>query len=658
MRRILYLVFFLILSNSFLSAQVINKKPLSERITGYRIDAILDTDLKMADCSMDAFWVNRSSDTIPDVQIHLYMNAFRSSRTTYYRESGGETPGDYESDIGWIEIYSLTDRNGTDLIPSMEYISPDDGNPDDRTVARIILPEAAKPGDTVFLKAGFRTKLPAKIGRTGFNGDFYFVAQWFPKFGVYEPAGMRYAIRGGWNCHQYHNRSEFYSDHSVYDVSITLPKEYVVGTGGILLSEVTTGTHKNLQFHAEDIPDFAWTAWPGYTVCSDKWNNVDITLLLPADRVRQADRHFKAVKNALEYLNDKVGPYPWLYLTIVDPPLQGREAGGMEYTTLFTTMSLYLMPSFVHIPENVTIHEFGHAYFMGILASNEFEEPWLDEGVNTFWEMRIFDHFYGNDPLIKKFPLLGIADILFADSRINYISSPERQVVSNTEYSWNYPYGSYDMMSYNKTATWLYTLMGIVGENTMNNIFMEYYRKWAFRHPSGKDFIDVVNEVVKKDHGNKFGENMDWFFDQVLYGTGICDYRVVEITNRKSGGSPGKTFGTGTPAGLPADHDYLYFSVASLERSGDIILPVDVQIHFDNGDEITENWDGKAKFRDFCYTGKRRIDWVKIDPYFRIKMDVNYINNSLTEEPDHSSLRNLINKFISFLQLYMSIILL
>ncbi len=75
------------------------------------------------------------------------------------------------------------------------------------------------------------------IRRTGYTDNFYFIAQWFPKFGVYEPAGMRYATKGGWNCHQFHANSEFYSNHSVYNVKITVPKEYIVGAGGLQTDE-------------------------------------------------------------------------------------------------------------------------------------------------------------------------------------------------------------------------------------------------------------------------------------------------------------------------------------------------------------------------------------------------------------------------------------
>ncbi len=649
------ILFFVFLVICPLNAQIINKVPLSERITGYKMNVSLDTGSKTVKGNMEAFWVNKSSDTVPDIQMHVYMNAFRSNRTTYYSEMGG-SPGNKDSDLGWIEISSFRNENGIDLLPSMEYISPDDGNRDDKTVARILLPKPALPGDTVSVRIDFETKLPSRIRRTGYTGDFYFVAQWFPKFGVYEPAGMRYAVRGAWNCHQFHANSEFYSNHSVYDVTINLPAEYVTGSGGKLISERTDGEMKTLIFRAEDIVDFAWTAWPGYSVFTDKWKNVDITLLIPRNRVKQADRQFMAVKNALEYLDENVGPYPWPHLTFVDPPSIGAGAGGMEYTTLFTSESATVMPEWRHKPEMITVHEFGHAYFMGILASNEFEEPWLDEGVNSYWEGRIMDNYYGSNSGLVNHRFLKLSDK--SSARLTYTTSPVRHIISNNEFSWNYPRETYFMMSYQKAAVWLHTLEGIIGEETMDNVFREYYRKWAFKHPSGKDFVNVVNEVVQKEHGGKFGPDMNWFFDQTLYGSGICDYKVSGISNRKYRKPEGKAATADAIANEWPGTDSLFTSVAMLERAGEVMLPVDVLIHFKNGDEILEKWDGKARYKDFTYTGYREIEWVKIDPEFRIVMDVNFINNSFTEEPQRTVLHRLVNRLLTFIQFYLSIILL
>jgi len=636
------------------NAQIINSVPLSPRQTGYTIDARLNTESKCVTGSMKAFWVNFSTDTVPDIRLHMYMNAFKSSLTTLNQESPG--PLSFKnSERGSIEIKSFTDRFGNDLLGSMKYISPDDGNTNDQTVLKVVPPRPARPGDTVFINIDFETRLPSVIRRTGYSGDFYFVAQWFPKFGVYESKGMRYATEGAWNCHQFHANSEFYSNHSLYKVKITVPGNYVAGSCGLEMSEKVSekdSGEKVIDYRAEDIVDFAWTAWPGYSVFTDQWKNVKIKLLLPNERREQAERQFKAVKNALEYFDMNVGAYPWPYVTIVDPPSKGDGAGGMEYTTLFTSSSMYMVPTCLHLPEMVTVHEFGHAYFMGIMASNEFEEPWLDEGVNSFWEERIMDHYYGENSGFIDNPMLKIADKSIG--RLNYVHSEGRQNVSNREYSWNYPHGTYSMMSYNKTSTWLHTLMGLTGEETTNQIFREYYKRWAFKHPSGRDFVKVVNDVVTRIHGNKFGPDMNWFFEQTLYGTGLCDYKVANIYNNKiESDRIGKTESDATGNVLGTEE---YRSVAELERAGEVMLPVDVLIHFNNGEEVTEYWKGKSRFRDFEYIGTRKIEWVKIDPEFKIRMDINYINNSMTLNPDHVALKRLTNKLITFMQFLLNFI--
>jgi len=637
MRRISFIIFLFLLLNPNLDSQIINKEPLSRRITGYDIDVKLDPEAKTVSGNMEAYWINTSVDKVPDVHLHMYMNAFRSPRSTFARESVSSILKRSSND-GWIDIKHCTDGEGNELIPYMRFISPDDGNINDSTVLQIVLPEPVLPGDTLFLSVDFITKLPSNIIRTGYSGDFFFVAQWFPKFGVYETAGMRYRKQSGWNCHQFHTNSEFYSNHSVYDVKITLPEEYVTGSGGMLINEFNDDPEsktKTLIYRAEDIVDFAWTAWPGYKVFTDRWNHVEITLLLPEERINQVNRQFTAVKNALEFFTENMGPYPWPYLTFADPPMRGSGSAGMEYTTFFTSQSSDRIPEWIHLPEMVTVHEFGHAFLMGIIATNEFEEPWMDEGMNSFYEARIMDHYWGENSGMIDHPLITVSDK--AISRATYVSSNVRQLTSNDQFSWYYPAGTYGMMSYNKAATWLYTLMGILGEDTTNEIFREYYRQWAFKHPSAMDFINVVNKVVQRIHGNEFGDNMNWFFDQTLYGTGICDYKVTALRNDKY-----------------EDSDSLYSSKVQLARLGEVTLPVEVRICFSDGDEITEIWDGKSRYKEFSYTGYREIEWVKIDPEYKIRMDVNFINNSMTQEPNHIPVRAFTNKFMLFLQLLIS----
>ena len=638
---------------AMLSGQQIFDVPLSDRITGYDINAVLDPVTHTVSGEMTSWWINKSDKPVNHAMLHMYLNAFSSNKSSFASDGHWSPAGD--EGWGYVKIKSIADGSANDLKESTRFVSPDDGNIYDRTVLQLTLPGPVMPGDTLKLRIAFESKLPSPIDRTGYNKDYYFAGQWFPKFGVYETAGMRQRNADGWNCHQFHPHSEFYADHSVYNVSLTMPSDYVAGSGGITVEEVDNldGT-KTIRWRAEDIVDFAWTAWPGYEIVKDSWRGINITLLTTREGLKKKARQLAAVKNAMEYLDTHVGLYPWPHLTFVDLPDIGAGAGGMEYTTLFTGFPSAYFPKYFRDLEGVIIHEFGHAYFMGIIASNEFEEPWLDEGVNTYWEQRISDHFYGNGYGVMSLPFFKMSDT--DKGRSVYTSSPDRSAATNDLPSWLYPPGTYEMMSYEKTATWLHTLEGITGTGTTDDIFREYYRRWAFRHPSGRDFTAVADEVVRREHGDKFGENMNWYFDQVLYGNDICDYAMSEVTNRKIRGYSGIIEGdTVSYERSDFQADSLYLSTVSVERLGGITLPLDVLVHFDNGDEVLEEWDGRARYKEFEYTGTRKVNWVKIDPYGKIDLDVNRINNSWSDNPKFPASGRMMDKFIFLMQMMITL---
>jgi hypothetical protein len=187
-------------------------------------------------------------------------------------------------------------------------------------------------------------------------------------------------------------------------------------------------------------------------------------------------------------------------------------------------------------------------------------------------------------------------------------------------------------------------------------VFREYYKQWAFRHPSGKDFIAVFNDVVPKIHGDKFGPDLNWFFDQTLYGTGLVDYAVRSIRNTKVRDFKGIASEADSMKFVTdiTKDDTVYISTVELNRLGEVCLPVEVMIHFESGDTITEHWNGKERYMDYEYTGPRQIDWVKLDPYYRLRMDVNFTNNSRTKEPDRVPIRRYFDKFIIFMQYFIS----
>ena len=296
--------------------------PLSPRNANYVIDVRLDTDTKRLDGRQTLTWRNTSPDVITELQFHLYLNAFRDKKSTFMRESRGQLRGDAMDDtkpenFGWTKLTTLKDRRtGDDLLSASQFIHPDDLNTDDRTVLRVPLKQALKPGETILLDMVFQAKLPKIFARTGFSRDFFLVGQWFPKIAVYEPAGMRNRATGGWNCHQFHAHSEFYADYGTYDVLMTIPKKMVVGATGQLAAETTNpnGT-KTLRYRADDVIDFAWTADPNTQVVNDVWQSkvgakVAVRLLMQPEHADQATRHAEAVKTALTYFERTWAPIP------------------------------------------------------------------------------------------------------------------------------------------------------------------------------------------------------------------------------------------------------------------------------------------------------------------------------------------------------------
>ncbi len=651
--------------------QTIFIKPLSDRIASYDMYVKLNPVKKLITGEETLYWKNTSSDKINELRFHLYLNAFKNSKSTFIKESGGQLRGDrldMQSDLnwGWEDILSMkvwesserspsdipSGKDGEDLTHKIKFIHPDDNNKDDRTVISVPLDKPVLPGKEIILNIKFESKLPKVFARSGFSDDFFMAGQWFPKIGVYEKAGERYAVKGQWNCHQYHANSEFYADFGVYNVHITAPKDFIVGAVGVLQNErLNNDGTKTLFYHAEDVIDFAWAASPLFRVVNAAWKHVKIRLLLQPQHLDQADRHINSVKNALEYFDKYLGKYPYPNLTIVDPPFRGMGSAGMEYPTFFTAGCLWGMPGGMRFTENVVIHEFGHNYFMGMLATNEFEEAWMDEGFNSYYEARIMDHYYGKKNSFVNIFGYHLGDFEF--QRESYAGMNNPKIAPDFQYSWKYVDGGYGAITYDKTSAWMTTLERLVGKKVMDEIMQTYFERWKFKHPCGRDFIAVVNEVVRKRLGNKFGENMDWFFNEVLYGTGICDYKLANISVDKVEQPRGAYDSAGVKKYFTikrGNEKAVYESKVVVYRLGDVVMPVEILVHFDNGKEVLENWDGKDRTHDLIYDGPEKAVWAKVDPYNKIPMDVNLINNSYTTGPEATTVTKYFAKFIFWVE--------
>lgn len=625
-------------------------QPKSERIASYQISAELNADAKMVAATETITWKNNSRDTIRELMFHTYLNAFKNSQSTYFREAQQE----YNiagNEWGYIDVQRMVIVDGEPLTQNLKYVQPDDNNTADQTVLQAKLSSPILPGKEIKIAITFLSKLPKIINRTGYErGDFYMVGQWFPKIGVYESAGTRGRTKGGWNCHQFHYNSEFYSDFGTYDVEIAVPEKYRVAATGLLQSESTNNNDKKVyKFHADDVIDFGWAASPRFEIMVDTYNGKGIKLYYMPEHGGQAERYIDAVKNAMEYMSNNVGDYQYPVITIVDCPFYATQAAFMEYPMLITASTIRNISKNIRAMEAGVVHEFVHNYFMAVVANNEAEEPWLDEGFTQFYECQIMDNYYGKGSLFDMFSIaVGDMDA----TRLNYTQDYNPAISSIENYSWKYPTYTYEMMAYSKPAVMLQTLKGLLGDDNFKAVMIKYYEKWKFKHPSQKDFETTVNSIVSLLGDEKLGNNLDWFFDSMVRTDQVCDYKLTKIVNRPINNTARGFFDNGLEKILSRGDstDIKIKSSVYVQRMGTMVMPVDILVTFDNGDQQLYFWNGKGRCHEISITGSNKIVSAQIDPENKIACDINMSNNAITDESATKPLWKYTVNFLFWLQ--------
>ena len=599
--------------------------PLSNRAANYTIKAVLDHDNKSLQASQKLTWFNNSPDTIREIRLYMYLNAFKNLESTFLNGAGSQIFGrDLSSwpkeNFGWIEVDSIGDHFGNDLSANMKYIQPDDDNPKDQSVLQVRLSQPIFPGDSMVFDLLFSERLPRILVRSGWAPKNYFAfLHWFPQMGVYEQDVNN---NWGWNCHQFFRGTEFFADFGVYDLEINLDQKFVVATTGCILKEtLLENNRKELVIHAEDVIDFAWIAYPEFVESNDQWEDVSLRILTPPDHANLAPRFGLAVKQVLKYMQDVVGDYPYPNITVVDPPIQGLNSGFMEYPTLITVGSFYKFPKSIRSIESLAMHEFLHQYFMGIVATNEKEEAWLDEGFVTYFEDRILDDLYGPDD--SYIDILGYKTGNAEFSRQEYVTLADPEEFPVSVPGWKVTNARKGII-YGKTSLVLKTLENLIGRPTMDRILKVYFNKWKFKHPKGRDFIAVANEIVNQEYGDKFGENLNWFFDQTIYDVSSCDLKVDNID--------------------------LGQNSFRATRTGELILPTEIQVNFEDGSSELLLWNNSDAFFESKFVDRAKIISVEIDPQNKIPLDLDINNNSLTLKPSKFTLFKYISKAIFWMQ--------
>jgi hypothetical protein len=574
---------------------VMTPKPqsLSNRIVEYHINVHLLDDAKQLNGDQTVTWTNPGKKTVSELYFHLYPNAFQSDKTTFMQESGGKLREDKATtnSHGYMKLLTLETLNGESLLPRLQYVQPDDGNADDFTLAKIRLPEPIAPGKSVTLRMGYEVKLPEVFARMGYSGQFVMAGQWFPKIAVYETVGTRGRAAEGWNVHQYHGNSEFYSDFGIYSVRITVPEAYTVAATGFQTKAIEMKDQtKVYQFYADDVHDFAWSASPDFVYEETAYSDtgipgVRIKLYLDPAHANLKDRYMHAAKSALSSYAKWYGEYPYSTLSIVVPPKGANGAGGMEYPTLITAFAAEKQNPGYDL-ERTVVHEIGHQYWYGMVASNEFEEAWLDEGFTSYAEDKVMETAYGLEANLRV--------------EASYMTDP----APLKQQSWSY--GSHSQYAENVYMRAKLVLIGIqnqVGSRTMQKILRTYFQKFKFKHPSTADFQRVVEQVTK----TKWHD----YFSRYVYGNQMADFSIESIHVRP----------------VTQDGNKMYESVVLVKKNGGTNGDIKVVLQFTDGTKITKLWNAEETHVQFKQLHSAPLEWAIVDPNYSNVLDNKLINN-------------------------------
>lgn len=634
-----------------LAAALVAAQParISPRNANYTIEVRLDRETKTLVGRQVVTWRNIQAAPTDELWFHLYWNGWRNNRSTWLLEDRHRGRSDREEEIGiedwgWIEVDSAVvlgegGQGPTDLMGSAWYLAPDDANEQDRTVWVVALPNPVLPGEEVQVELEWRAKVPRTFARTGFRGDFFFLAHWFPKLGVFEDSG--------WNCHQYHASTEYFSDYGNYDVTMTVPAGFVLGATGRQIAR-TENADRTLtyRYRQEDVHAFTWTTSPDFLEVLDRFEPgglpaVDIRLLIQPEHRGQANRHIYATKAALSSYGTWFGPYPYGHVTVVDPPW-GSGAGGMEYPTLFTAGTRLFNPFGGGSPEGVTIHEAGHQFWYALVGNNEFEDAWLDEGLNTFSTNRTMAHTYGERRYVHRFfappstEIRGFLPLLLEG--FSYGGSPYGNRVGRyRQYadidrqdkpSYLYHPAGGSALSYSKTALWLGTLERMLGWERLQPAMSRFFDDWQFAHPRPQDFFDALADST--------GEDLEWFAEQVFRSSERFDYAVESVSSVElefdgfvDGGAEGPVYRHESESASD-----LYRTEVVVRRHGGGVFPVDILLVFEDGEELRVPWDGQDRWRLVVAERPAKLMVAIVDPDETLLLDLDRTNNSFLLESD------------------------
>jgi len=590
----------------------------ARHVVNYQLAAQLSHEQRKIDGHARLQFTNTSSTPVSELYFHLYLNAFEHKKTLFFRNGSRSsnalrTPGHIEvqklvsPSFGEKDLWTLADRH-----------SP--GDPDDRTDIRLPLPHAINSGEGAQFDIQFTAYLPEIVERTGFERNFYLVAQWFPKLAKLEE-------NGNWAHFPFHSFAEFYSDFSDYQVTLDVPESFVVGsTGQLVRLPRAAGGRSIYEARARNVIDFAWTAWDQFEVEEVEAEGVQIRLLKPPGTSRLTNIIKHSVADGLRYLGQRFYPYPYPQLTVVLPPSYAQAGGGMEYPQFITTTGQAMTPwTGVRYAELMSVHELTHQWFQSTIATNEARFPFLDEGLTALVEWDYLDARFGSGGLLA-WPGLTISRL--AAARFGYFSlvhNASSAPIASSAADFD-SFSDLSNLIYIHAPLCLKTLAYAFGPDTFERTFRTYAQRYQFKHPTADNFLDVVEQHMGKAARQQA--------QLMLYENGTLDLSLAETatkTENLNGGELRSSF--------------------VVHHAGILTLPYQIELTLLDG--TVHYLSGLSHPGEHTYQFDHNSPLLKIelDPKHHILTDKNFFDNRryFSIRPSQSRLRGLLFALSSWL---------
>ncbi len=556
----------------------------------YTIVATLDERMGGIRASGTLRYVNHSPDVLRELWLHQHLNAFRpESRwsATDEREGRQRFQKLAEPDFAY-ERFTAAPRIGNTAVLPDYPIAPDS------SVVRLTLPTPLAPGDSITVTFAWEARPSTVARRQGRRGRSYDFSQWFPKVAVYD--------RAGWHPNALVPAGEFYGEFGSFDVTLVLPNDEVVGATGVPVSgdpgwarvmtpgserpRLAANAYRNLpegpkvapgngyravRFYARDVHHFAWSVSPGFRYEGASyvrppaeawrfpiWDTVSVHTLYRVDATDDCPRAYNALWNdsvrytrlvdacidssktqweggkalryamqSLRWLEALYGDYPYPQLTI----LKRIDGGGTEFPMLVDNGSASL---------DLTLHEVGHIFTFGILANNEWQSAWMDEGLTSY--QTALQQGQSRVLLAARLAMSNDRDpsrpasaaVAALRQHLDSITAVQGRLVREgsaepigTRADLFRSFPTYNDMVYDRAQSMYQALHDLLGEEDFQSFLRDYYARWQFRHVDRWAMQSAAERVSKRSLG--------WFFDQWVSTTGVIDYRLRTPTVRKDG---------------------------------------------------------------------------------------------------------------------------